>query len=112
MGKLEIGPAAEDIRPGVPYKLDVPSYDKASKKSKYLHGSFNAHFPLTYANGERWLVRVHMENRLINIGDASREIRACEAATLQSVAKLAPEFIPAVHIARTQNGKLPVSTVH
>jgi hypothetical protein len=107
MGKFEIGPAAEDLRPGRAYKLDVPCYDDAMDEPKYLQGERNVHFPLTYSNGERWLARVHLDSEDFNIGDASSELRACEAATLQAVAALAPEFVPAIHIARTQNGELP-----
>jgi hypothetical protein len=106
LGQLEIGPAAEDLQPGVPYQLKIPPSWYHTEEPKYLRGSYNIHFPLTFAHGEQWLARIHLNSEFVSIGDASSIIRACEAATLQSVAALAPEFIPAFHISRTQNGEL------
>lgn len=98
----EIAPALSLLRPGVNFKIDTPARDKL-RETIHLQGACNTHIPITFEDGVTWLARLHNDKEMA-FGKTSNMKRASELAAMQSAHSLAPEFVPATHIASSQNG--------
>jgi hypothetical protein len=105
LAEEEIQPAAESLRPGIKYTIDIPKTSTVEER-QYRQGGCNIHIPITFDDGVQWLARVHYSANIVPSGASSR-IRTSEVAVMQTARSLAPGLIPPIHIAGTQNGKLP-----
>jgi hypothetical protein len=83
---LSLATQAEKLRPGHSCTVDIPDTYKAIIKADLWNG-VNVHFPITFDDGVKWLLRVRQLRRLVPPESFMEIITESEVTTLNVLKK-------------------------
>lgn len=100
----DVTAALSKLRPDVAFTLDVVPQLDNPRQWLHLMGCYNAHIPITFADGAKWFARIRFEYKF-SFGDEAFELTAGDVATTRTAHALAPNLVPRVHIPVDQDGE-------